>query len=150
MERLWMFTVMTGQIADMTWPDSSETSVYGDISISPDSCAGHGGSDVFPFGILEADVDGFEVREDGRILALNSRQPGSMPLALYSCHHRNAASGGICGLPFSLRISPILARLNRPFSTRSTDFASSPFPIDPRILPFSPERSRLRPASRGT
>lgn len=61
MERLWMYSVMTGQVTDMTWPDSTETSDYGDISSFEDSCVGHGGSDVFPFGILDSDIDGFEV-----------------------------------------------------------------------------------------
>lgn len=62
MERLWMYSVMTGQITDFTWPDSTEESDYGDISSFDDSCVGHGGSDIFPFGILDSDIDGFEVR----------------------------------------------------------------------------------------
>lgn len=57
-----MFSVMTGHMTDMTWPDSTDDSDYGEISKYDDSCLGHGGSDVFPFGILDSDIDGFEVR----------------------------------------------------------------------------------------
>lgn len=63
MERLFMFTVLTGQITDMTWPNNDATSTSEKLSNYGDTCVGHGGSDVFPFGILDTDVDGFEVRQ---------------------------------------------------------------------------------------
>lgn len=69
MERAWMFTVLTGQITDYTWPDtdisytaSDGTTVSESLSLYSESCVGHRGSDVFPFGLLENDEDGFEVK----------------------------------------------------------------------------------------
>lgn len=70
-ERMWMFTLLTGQITDFSWPDADVISY-----ITPDGvpvrekvisrygqeCVGHRGSDVFPYGLLANDTDGFEVQ----------------------------------------------------------------------------------------
>lgn len=68
MERLWMYTVLTGQMKDYTWPDSDITvtkpdgsTVSESLSLYGETCAGHRGSDVFPFGLLDSDTDGFQV-----------------------------------------------------------------------------------------
>ena len=62
MERLWMFSVLTGRITDFKWADSdieitdSDGTTYTEsISLYTDSCVGHRGSDVFPFGLLSSD-----------------------------------------------------------------------------------------------
>ncbi|CAN0199601.1 unnamed protein product, partial [Hapterophycus canaliculatus] len=67
MERLWMYTVLTGKIKDYSWPDSDVTITKPDgtlvsesISLYGDTCEGHRGSDVFPFGLLDTDTDDFE------------------------------------------------------------------------------------------
>lgn len=69
MERLWQFSVLTGSVKDMNWPDDdveitlpdgSQTTYY--LSTTYAGCFGHHGSDVFPFGLLDSDVDGFQVR----------------------------------------------------------------------------------------
>ena len=61
MERLWMFSVLTGRTSDMLWPDGNDSTT--DIKLSTyDNCVGHGGSDVFPFGLLDTDIDGWTVR----------------------------------------------------------------------------------------
>lgn len=67
MERLWMYAVLTGQIKDYTWPDTDVTvtkpdgsTVSESISLYGETCVGHRGSDVFPFGLLDADTDGFQ------------------------------------------------------------------------------------------
>ncbi|CAN0329747.1 unnamed protein product, partial [Hapterophycus canaliculatus] len=67
-ERLWMYTVLTGQMKDYSWPDSDVTITKRDgttvseaISLFGDTCLGHRGSDVFPFGLLDNDSNGFEV-----------------------------------------------------------------------------------------
>lgn len=72
MERLWMYTVLTGKMKDYSWPDSDVTITKPDgtevtesTSLYGDTCTGHRGSDVFPFGLLETDTDGFEVRTNG-------------------------------------------------------------------------------------
>eukprot|EP00752_Nemacystus_decipiens_P002258 g2139.t1 len=62
MERLFMFSVLTGQISDWTWPNNDATSTSERLSNYGDTCVGHGGSDVFPFGLLDTDIDGFEVK----------------------------------------------------------------------------------------
>ncbi|CAN0161250.1 unnamed protein product [Ectocarpus sp. 4 AP-2014] len=69
MERLWMYSVLTGQITDFTWPDDDITVTKPDgtvevesVSLSNVPCKGHSGSDVFPFGLLDSDTDGFEVK----------------------------------------------------------------------------------------
>lgn len=56
MERLWMFKRLTGTMTDLTWPDHDTitTTPGGDkrknvLSNTSDRCAGHRGSDVFPF-----------------------------------------------------------------------------------------------------
>lgn len=64
-----MFTVLTGQITDYTWVDASFTyedsngiRMTEDISLYGDTCTGHGGSDVFPYGMLDTDADGFTIK----------------------------------------------------------------------------------------
>ena len=84
MERLWMYSVMTGQITDFTWPDSTEESDYGDISSFDDSCVGHGGSDIFPFGILDSDIDGFEVRGGEKAVVVPCFRDISMGVQAYT------------------------------------------------------------------
>ena len=64
-----MFSVLTDQITDWTWPNNDATSTSERISNYGDTCVGHGGSDVFPFGILDTDIDGFDVsvcEEEGK------------------------------------------------------------------------------------
>lgn len=67
MERLFMFSVLTGQITDVSWPDSDSTSSSEVVSRYGDTCNGHSGSDVFPFGLLDTDTDGFEVCTENRV-----------------------------------------------------------------------------------
>ena len=86
MERLWQFSVLTGRITDFTWPDHDVTyhpdnipSVEKELSIYGDSCVGHRGSDVFPFGILSDDGPGFDVQtgiisQDGTGVGLTNRE----------------------------------------------------------------------------
>ncbi|CAM9999705.1 unnamed protein product, partial [Ectocarpus fasciculatus] len=69
MERLWMYAVLTGQMKDFTWPDEDITVTKPDgtvesesLSLYGDTCLGHGGSDVFPFGLLDSEDDGFEIK----------------------------------------------------------------------------------------
>ncbi len=57
-----MFSMLTGQTHDLTWPDSDDSSTNTMISRYGLECNGHGGSDVFPYGLLDTDTDGFEVR----------------------------------------------------------------------------------------
>lgn len=64
-----MYSVLTGQIADYTWPDSDVTYTASDgasytesISKYSDECLGHHGSDVFPFDLLANDVHDFTVQ----------------------------------------------------------------------------------------
>lgn len=64
-----MFSVLTGHVTDFTWPDEniSYTDENGDsvsemISLYGEDCTGHRGSDVFPFGLLDTDTDGFTVK----------------------------------------------------------------------------------------
>lgn len=64
-----MFTVLTGQITDYTWVDASFTydnsdgiRMTEDISLYGDTCVGHAGSDVFPYGMLDTDTDGFTIK----------------------------------------------------------------------------------------
>lgn len=64
-----MYTVLTGQITDFDWPDSSSTyddsegkTVTEELSLYGDTCVGHAGSDIFPYSILDADIDGFTIK----------------------------------------------------------------------------------------
>lgn len=64
-----MYTVLTGQITDFDWPDASSTyvdskgkAVTEELSLYGDTCTGHAGSDVFPYGILDADIDDFTIK----------------------------------------------------------------------------------------
>lgn len=63
-----MYTVLTGQITDYTWPDAdvtytaSDGTVYTEsISKYSEDCEGHRGGDVFPFDLLAKDVNDFTV-----------------------------------------------------------------------------------------
>ncbi|CBJ25520.1 ortho-aminophenol oxidase [Ectocarpus siliculosus] len=69
MERLFMFSSLTGQLTDFHWPDSefSYTDSDGNIVVETtgiygDTCHGHGGSDVFPFDLLDGDDDAFQIK----------------------------------------------------------------------------------------
>lgn len=69
MERLWMYSVLTGQVTDFHWPDSDVTFTASDgttytesISIYSEECKGHRGSDVFPFDLLSGDSNDFTVQ----------------------------------------------------------------------------------------
>ncbi|CAM9241469.1 unnamed protein product [Ectocarpus sp. 12 AP-2014] len=82
MERLFMFSSLTGQVTDFHWPDSefSHTDSNGNtvverISDYDDTCKGHGGGDVFPFGLLDNDESTLKINtgmkgdeEDGNTL----------------------------------------------------------------------------------
>lgn len=68
MERLWMFSVLTGQITDVHWPDSDVSFTASDgttymeaVSLYSEDCDGHRGKDVFPFGLLDKDTNDFRV-----------------------------------------------------------------------------------------
>ena len=45
----------------VTYTDSDGNTVSETNSRYGDTCHGHGGSDIFPFGLLDTDIDGFEV-----------------------------------------------------------------------------------------
>ncbi|CAB1096465.1 TYR [Ectocarpus sp. CCAP 1310/34] len=69
MERLWMYSVLTGQVTDFEWPDADVTYTASDgttysqpISKYSEECLGHRGSDVFPFDILANEVNDFTVQ----------------------------------------------------------------------------------------
>lgn len=74
MERLFMFSVLTGHTTDMTWPDSGDSATDIMVSRYGDTCNGHGGSDVFPFGLLDTDTDGWSVRKKRRAALGSSPQ----------------------------------------------------------------------------
>ena len=64
-----MYTVLTGQITDYTWPDAdvtytaSDGTVYTEsISKYSEGCDGHRGGDIFPFDLLAKDVNDFTVQ----------------------------------------------------------------------------------------
>lgn len=64
-----MFSILTGGLTDFSWPDESTTVTGSDgssyetsLSLFGDSCVGHRGSDVFPFGITNDDDPGFQIR----------------------------------------------------------------------------------------
>lgn len=63
-----MYTVLTGKVTNMDWPDEDTTytdtdgnSYVEEISIYGDDCLGHRGSDVFPYGLLKNDLNDFKV-----------------------------------------------------------------------------------------
>ncbi|CAN0425290.1 unnamed protein product [Ectocarpus fasciculatus] len=69
MERLFMFSSLTGQLTDFHWPDSEFSYTDSDgntvvetTGIYGDTCHGHGGSDMFPFGLLDNDDDAFKIK----------------------------------------------------------------------------------------
>lgn len=59
MERLWMFKRLTGTVTDLTWPDEDVSytdtttgkTVTESLSLYDETCNGHRGKDVFPFGL---------------------------------------------------------------------------------------------------
>lgn len=64
-----MYAVLTGQVTDFTWPDDNISYTDGDgstvtetLSLYGEDCTGHRGSDVFPFGLLDSDEDGFTIK----------------------------------------------------------------------------------------
>lgn len=64
-----MFSLLTGQITDFTWPDSNISYTDSDgktvseiVSLYSETCAGHHGSDIFPFDLIESGVDDFEIK----------------------------------------------------------------------------------------
>ncbi|CAN0043472.1 unnamed protein product [Pylaiella littoralis] len=61
MERLLMFSLLTGRTTDLSWADTGASSANEEFSLFGDKCVGHGGGDVFPFGLLD-DPDDFEVK----------------------------------------------------------------------------------------
>lgn len=68
MERLWMFSVLSGQVTDFSWPDNDldyvdldGSEVHKVLNIYSETCSGHKGGDVFPYDLLDSDVDGFQV-----------------------------------------------------------------------------------------
>ncbi|CAB1107536.1 TYR [Ectocarpus sp. CCAP 1310/34] len=68
-ERLFVFSALTGQLTNFHWPDSelSYTDTNGDTVVETtsnygDKCYGHGGSDVFPFGLLDNDDDALKIK----------------------------------------------------------------------------------------
>ena len=69
MERLWQFAVVTGQVTKFNWPDndievplSDGTTSTEYVSSYYESCYGHHGSDIFPYGLLDSDINGFDVK----------------------------------------------------------------------------------------
>lgn len=69
MERLWMFSVLTGSVTDISWPDEDITFTGTDgkthtepICAYAADCDGHRGKDVFPFGLLDSDATDFTVQ----------------------------------------------------------------------------------------
>ncbi|CAM9863802.1 unnamed protein product [Pylaiella littoralis] len=62
LERLLIYSLLTGQTTDLSWPDRGAYSPKGVLSNYGEACDGHGGSDVFPYGLLDTDTDGFEVK----------------------------------------------------------------------------------------
>lgn len=64
-----MYAVLTGHVTDFTWPDENisytdddGSTVTETLSLYGESCTGHAGSDVFPFGLLDSDDDGFTIK----------------------------------------------------------------------------------------
>ena len=64
-----MFSVLSGSVTDFSWPDKDVTYTASDgttytepISVYSEDCVGHRGKDIFPFGLLEADVNDFTVQ----------------------------------------------------------------------------------------
>ncbi|CAN0512685.1 unnamed protein product, partial [Laminaria digitata] len=68
-ERLWQYSVLTGQVTEFNWPDNDMNVTLSDgttytqyVSSYYEECKGHHGSHIFPFNILSSDVDAFEVK----------------------------------------------------------------------------------------
>lgn len=64
-----MYSMLTDTVTDLSWPDSDITYTESDgtvvsesLSLFHESCEGHHGSDVFPFGLMDADNDGFTIK----------------------------------------------------------------------------------------
>lgn len=69
LERMFDFAVFTEQLTDFTWADGDViitnpdgTTTTETISLYADDCPGHAGSDIFPFGLLDSDPTGFDVK----------------------------------------------------------------------------------------
>ena len=69
MERLYQFSVLTETLTDLRWADEDVTITLPDgtsytdsLSIYSPECNGHHGSDIYPFGLLATDEDGFEIK----------------------------------------------------------------------------------------
>lgn len=71
-ERLRQITVVTGQATGFTWHNDGVVSEphgktsTGYIRFYYEECYGHPGSHIFPFRILDEDIDGFEVKAEIR------------------------------------------------------------------------------------
>eukprot|EP00904_Undaria_pinnatifida_P007024 jgi/Undpi1/3451/HiC_scaffold_16.g06823.m1 len=68
-ERLWQFAVLTEQVTEFSWPDNDRDVTLADgtsytqyVSSYYEECSGHQGSHVFPYKVLDADIDGFEIK----------------------------------------------------------------------------------------
>ena len=68
-ERLWQFAVLTEQVTEFSWPDNDRDVTLADgtsytqyVSSYYEKCSGHQGSHVFPYKVLDADIDGFEIK----------------------------------------------------------------------------------------
>lgn len=61
-ERLWQFSVLTGKVTDLTWPDHDYLASFSELSVFVDTCEGHRRSDVFPFGLIDEDVTNRNIR----------------------------------------------------------------------------------------
>lgn len=66
---MYQFSVLTGQVDDFAWWDEDTEVTLPDgstyiqsISMDGTECSGHRASDVFPYGLLASDIDGFEVK----------------------------------------------------------------------------------------
>lgn len=70
MERLFLFKRLTGTMTDLSWPDedvsyvnSEGETVVESLSLYDETCNGHRGKDVFPFGLAsDAGNEGFVAR----------------------------------------------------------------------------------------
>ncbi|CAM9954015.1 unnamed protein product, partial [Sphacelaria rigidula] len=81
MERLFMYSLLTGNVQDMHWADANmvmatqDNEVYEElISAYGETCMGHRGFDVFPFGLLENDTNDFKLNNREVLQAFDPRQ----------------------------------------------------------------------------
>ena len=66
---MYQFAVVTETVTEFTWPDKDievtlpdGTSYTQYVSSYYEECNGHHGSHIFPFGLLDSGIDGFEVK----------------------------------------------------------------------------------------